>query len=101
MTDSTSSFLEVSKGVPQGLVLGPILFSVYFNDLCNDMSNASDYLYAEDTVIYCRSTSVIKAAEYMRSAFNVVQSHLLKVKLVLNADKTKLMECCWGTSLKS
>lgn len=44
---SSSTFLRVSKRVPQGSVL------IYINDLCNNLSDVFYHFYADDTIIYC------------------------------------------------
>lgn len=72
-------------------MLGPILFSIYVNKLCEDVSTAIYNFYVDDTIIYCCSSSVVQDFDFLQSSFDAVQSSLLKLKLVLSSDKTKLM----------
>lgn len=48
-------------------------------------------LYADDTIMYCCSTPVTQAFEFLQAAFYVTQSRLNDLQLVLNTDKMKLM----------
>ena len=100
-SESSSSLLPVSKGVPQGSILGPLLFTIYVNNLCDNLPNTESHCYADDTVIYCSSPSVLQCFEYLQSAFDIVQSRLTELKLVLNANKSKTMLFSNGKQLPS
>ena len=93
--------LPVPKGVPQGSILGPLLFTIYVDNPCDILSDGMSHLYADDTVFFCSSSSALKSLEMLQSAFDTVKFHLAPLKLVLNAHKSKTMLFSNGKQLPS
>ncbi len=87
----TSSTRNVKIGVPQGSVLGPLLFILYINNIGNNLAHSSFHLYADDIVIYSSASTLDQAVSHLQSDFDAVQHTLSNLKLVLNAEKSKLM----------
>jgi hypothetical protein len=89
-TVSSQSIIDI--GVPQGSVLGPILFLVYINDLCNIKCNGMDVIsYADDTVLIFHSNNWHETFKLAKHGISIVHSWLSKNYLSLNIEKTKYL----------
>ena len=82
-----SEFLSITKGVPQGSVLGPVLFTLYINELVSSLTGCCAHLYADDTVIYCTADTPQAATDNLQLSFNILQDTLFDLKLVLNSQE--------------
>jgi retron-type reverse transcriptase len=67
----TSSFNTIRCGVPQGSVLGPLLFLIYINDICNVSDALELVLFADDTYLFFSHHD-------LSNLTNIVNKELLK-----------------------
>ena len=91
MDGSYPSYLNVTCGVPQGSVLGPLLFLIYINDLPLSSSKLAFYLFADDTNIYYESESLDQLQSVVNRELKKVKMWLEVNKLLLNIDKTNFI----------
>ena len=88
---SSSSLLPVTCGVPQGSILGPLLFSIYLNDLPYVSQDLQTIMFADDTTFYLSSNSIDAATMTMNSELGLISEWMKVNKLSLNISKTNCM----------
>ena len=83
-----SAYATVSMGLPQGTILGPLLFILYINDIFNFLPKDVIISYADDTAIVSRERTWPLARNKMVDYLLIVYQWLYANQLSLNLEKT-------------
>ena len=86
---SFSTWAPVISGVPQGSVLGPLLFLIYINDIGDNLASTTK-LFADDCALY-REVNNAGDAQILQSDINHLLFWLQRWQLPLNVSKCKVM----------
>ena len=88
LNGQASSWRSVLAGVPQGSILGPLLFLIYINDLPNELkSNAK--LFADDTSLFTIVKDKNKSANMLNNDLRRISKWAYNWKMLFNPDPSK------------
>lgn len=86
-----SAPLPITCGVPQGSIIGPLLFIIYMNDMVQCLRNCSADMYADDTTFYLKEKSTNVLNTKIEEDMDNVSKWCRNNKMVINGNKTKSM----------
>ena len=89
--ESKSNLLDVEYGVPQGSVLGPLLFILYSNDLSLCLEHSKTIIFADDTTLYIMGSNPVDIGNKMNADLKILSDWFRANKLSVNPSKTKYM----------
>ena len=92
INDKHSASVNIQFGVPQGSILGPVLFNLYVNDL-QENYESSCFQYPDDTTLYyhCSPKDLSVCSSRIEATMSHLESWASESNLLMNVDKTKQM----------
>ena len=84
-----STTLDISVGVPQGSILGPLLFLLYINDVQYASDLLHPIIFADDTNLFTTAKNYTEMAEILHTEIPKIDKWFISNKLMVNSSKTK------------
>ena len=88
---SFSTYKQLSLGVPQGSVLGPLFFNIYINDLLLSIQDTDICNYADDTTIYACDNNLDNVIARLENDSSIIIQWFANNFMKLNTDKCHLL----------
>ena len=90
-SNSNSEFKEIKCGVPQGSILGRLLFILYINDMCDVSKLLHTILFADDTKKIYSASNIDEVTNVVNNELKQLGLWFRAIKLFLNVNKTNLI----------
>ena len=95
LNNCKSDWIELHQGVPQGTILGPLLFNIYVNRMKEYITEKCELIqYADDTMIFSANTNEKKALKNLEENIKKVKKFFEIHRLTINGDKTEFITSC-------
>ena len=88
LNDQVSAWASLNAGVPQGSILGPLLFLIYINDLSDNLSS-NVKLFADDTSLFSVTHDVNVSASELNDDIRKISNWAFQWKMSFNPDVNK------------
>ena len=85
------SYYNLTYGVPQGSILGPLLFIMYTSDMTDITQENKMIVYADDTTVLVSGNTITEAMQHCNDILNRFYLYFTVNKLSINPSKTKYM----------
>jgi len=96
--DSRSDPFTVNCGVPQGSILGPLLFLIFFNDFPDVLEKCQVVQFADDTVVYVSANNAKDIESLLNNYLRHISHYFQQNELVINLKPGKTEFLLFGTS---
>ena len=90
INDVLSDPHDINAGVPQGSILGPILFLLFINDMPTILTHCSIEMYADDTLLYTYGKDLNKIKHVINNDLKQLENSLRLNQMDVNVSKTKV-----------
>ena len=88
LNGQVSQWTNIEAGVPQGSILGPLLFFIYINDLSDDLSTNAK-LFADDTSIFSVVRNINTSATHLNNDLRKISNWAFQWKMSFNPGPSK------------